>query len=50
MSHKVEKMAYAGQTPWHGLGQKVSNDLTPQEMLVAAELDWHERLARFGRH
>jgi phage/plasmid-like protein (TIGR03299 family) len=33
-------MAYAGQTPWHGLGFKVSNDLTPQEMLVAAKLDW----------
>ena len=40
MSHEVEKMAYAGQTPWHGLGEKVSNDLTPKQMLKAAGLDW----------
>lgn len=33
-------MAYAGELPWHGLGTKVSNDLTPREMLVAAGLDW----------
>ena len=36
----VETMAYAGETPWHGLGVKVEDNLTPQEMLVAAELDW----------
>ncbi len=40
MSHEVETMAYAGETPWHGLGVSVSNDLSPQEMLVAAGLDW----------
>lgn len=40
MSHAVENMAYAGQTPWHGLGFKVSNDLTPKQMLKAAKLDW----------
>ena len=34
----IEKMAYAGETPWHGLGKKVSPDLTPQEMLVEAGL------------
>ena len=28
MSHNVETMAYAGETPWHGLGTKVSNDLS----------------------
>jgi len=36
----VETMAYAGQTPWHGLGFKVSEDLTPQEIAVAAKIDW----------
>jgi len=36
----VETMAYAGETPWHGLGVKVEDNLTPQEMLVAAGLDW----------
>lgn len=40
MAHMVETIAYAGETPWHGLGFKVSNDLTPAEMLVAAQLDW----------
>jgi phage/plasmid-like protein (TIGR03299 family) len=33
-------MAWAGETPWHGLGTKVSNDLTPEQMLKAAGLDW----------
>ena len=23
MAHMVETMAYAGQVPWHGLGEKV---------------------------
>lgn len=41
MSHAVETMAYAGQTPWHGLGYKVDGDLTPEQMLVAAGLDWN---------
>lgn len=40
MAHAVEKMAYAGETPWHGLGNNVSPDLTPAEMMVAAGLDW----------
>lgn len=46
MSHELEmidgkaSMAYAGDVPWHGLGVKVSNDLTPQQMLEAAGLDW----------
>ena len=40
MAHLVEQMAYAGQLPWHGLGKKVSPDLTPDEMLREAGLDW----------
>ena len=36
----VETMAYAGEVPWHGLGVKVEDNLTPDEMLVAAGLDW----------
>tara|TARA_Y100001937_G_scaffold24699_1_gene35420 strand:- start:3703 stop:4731 length:1029 start_codon:yes stop_codon:yes gene_type:complete len=40
MAHAVETMAYAGEVPWHGLGVQVDPNLTPQEMLVAAELDW----------
>ena len=37
---KVYSMAYSGDVPWHGLGQQVSNDLTPKQMLKAANLDW----------
>lgn len=46
MSHEIEmidgiaQMAYTGEVPWHGLGVKVSNDLSPQQMLKAAGLDW----------
>lgn len=40
MAHMIETMAYAGETPWHGLGNPVNNDLTPDEMLKAAQLDW----------
>ena len=46
MSHEVEmvngqaQMAYAGEVPWHGLGTKVSTDLTPNQIMVKAGLDW----------
>lgn len=46
MAHEVEivngqaQLAYAGDKPWHGLGVEVSNDLTPQQMMVKAGLDW----------
>ena len=41
MAHQVETMAYAGDVPWHGLGKKVIADLTPDQMLEAAGLDWN---------
>ena len=40
MAHLVETMAYAGKTPWHGLGKEVPADLSPAQMLEAAGLDW----------
>ena len=40
MSHEVEDIAYAGEKPWHGLGVKVPHDLTPEQILSAANLDW----------
>ena len=40
MAHMVETMAYAGLTPWHGLGVNVEGNLTPLQMLIAADLDW----------
>lgn len=52
MSHEVETMAYAGEVPWHGLGVRVSNDLTPRQMMEKAGLDWEVEkvptLARLG--
>ena len=46
MAHMIEvvdgfaHIAYAGETPWHGLGVKVPADLSPEQMLQAARLDW----------
>ena len=40
MAHAVETMAYAGEVPWHGLGKQVLPDLTPEQMLYEAGLDW----------
>ena len=40
MVDAVETMAYAGEVPWHGLGTKVSDDLTPNQIMVKAGLDW----------
>ncbi len=36
----VETMAYAGELPWHGLGTKVVDDLTPEQMMQKAGVDW----------
>ncbi len=38
----VESMAYAGEVPWHGLGQKIDPTLirTPEGMADAAGLNW----------
>jgi phage/plasmid-like protein (TIGR03299 family) len=40
MAHMIDTMAYAGETPWHGLGVRVPNDLSPAQMLKKAGLDW----------
>lgn len=46
MSHNIEmingvaQMAYAGETPWHGLGNRVEPNLSAAEMMVAAGVDW----------
>lgn len=41
MSHFVETMAYAGETPWHGLGTYVGTENVDGEtMQTAAGLDW----------
>jgi phage/plasmid-like protein (TIGR03299 family) len=40
MAHLVETMAYAGEVPWHGLGERVPADLTPVQMMQKAGCDW----------
>lgn len=51
MAHELEiingeaQMAYRESQglPWHGLGVPVDDDMTPQEMMKAAGLDWEVR-------
>ena len=50
MAHNVEilpngqaSMAYAGETPWHNLGTKVPADLSPDQMMEKAGLNWTVR-------
>jgi len=40
MSHKVETMMYAGQEPWHGIGEKVETEVTSAAAMKLAGLDW----------
>lgn len=49
MAHMVETMAYAGETPWHGLGKQVPADLSPAQMLESAGLNWSvEKIPAFS--
>jgi len=38
MAHMVETMAYAGELPWHGLGTKVSENISVDDMMKEAGL------------
>jgi phage/plasmid-like protein (TIGR03299 family) len=46
MAHEIEmingvaQMAYVGEKPWHGLGTEVPADVSPEQMLQLAGLDW----------
>lgn len=33
-------LAWSGETPWHNLGREVPNDISVEEMMKAANLDW----------
>lgn len=43
MSHNIETFVYAGEPAWHGLGKEILPDLTPEQVMKAAELDWTVR-------
>lgn len=40
MAHLVESMAYVGQTPWHGLGQALSEQQPLEVWEKEAGMDW----------
>ena len=44
MPANVQTMAYYGEVPWHGLGQRVPKGLTAERMICAAGLDWEVEL------
>lgn len=37
------RMAFVDEAPWHGLGKRVPESITTQELCVAAGLDWSVR-------
>lgn len=49
MADNVETMAYAGEVPWHGLGEPVSNDLTPEQMMEKSGTNWTVHLHTLGK-
>ena len=40
MAHLIEKMAYVGQTPWHGLGNQLTTNQPLEVWAKQAGLDW----------
>lgn len=40
MAANVESMFFVRETPWHGLGKRVSEALNSKEALIAAGLNW----------
>lgn len=44
MAHEIESIAYANEVPWHGLGVRVDSNISIDDMLTAADLDWSVEL------
>ena len=40
MAHKVEKMVFAGATPWHGLGTEINQETSFWDSFELAGLNW----------
>jgi hypothetical protein len=53
MAHLIEtnqitgkdEIAFVGQTPWHGLGQKLTKDAPMEVWRKEAGLDWEAQIA-----
>ena len=43
MAHLVESMAYAGRTPWHGLGNQLAAQQPLNVWMQEAGMDWEIR-------
>lgn len=44
MAHLIDTMAYAGETPWHGLGANLPADASIDQWIAAAGLTWEADL------
>ena len=40
MAHQLEQMAYVGETPWHGLGNQLTQDQPIEVWAKQAGMDW----------
>ena len=40
LNNGIAEMAFVGETPWHGLGQKLEQDASFDEWQIAAGMDW----------
>src|SRR3990170_7205469 len=40
MPHAIETTFYAREVPWHGLGTPVESEVTSEDAIVLAGLDW----------
>ena len=40
MAHEVEKMVFAGEVPWHGLGTEIDDATTFWDAFEMAGLNW----------
>lgn len=48
MAANVETMMFVQETPWHGLGTRVEQELTSEQAIVAAGLDWTVKLSKLA--
>ena len=40
MAHMIETTAWTNEKPWHGIGTEVPQNVSTDEMMKAAQLDW----------